>query len=70
MEDYAELGHPYVSDYSLMPWVPTVSPSMVTVFNKTEFIEVDAIFAASIELEYLHNVVCFDHDSLQCIYIQ
>ena len=39
---------------------------MATLFSKAEFIEVDATFAASIELEYLLNVVCFDYETLQC----
>ena len=35
MEEYAELGHPYVSNYSLMPtftWVLTMSPIMARIF--------------------------------------
>lgn len=69
MNEYAKLGHSYVCDYSLMPsftWVLTMSPVMANIFSKAEFAEVDATFAASIELEYLLNVVYFDYDSLQC----
>jgi len=39
---------------------------MATLNSKAKFIEVDATFAASIELEYLLNVVCFDYERLQC----
>ena len=69
MDEYATLGHQYACDYSLKPsftWVLTMSPIMATLFSKAEFIEVDATFAASIELEYLLNVVCFDYETLQC----
>lgn len=71
MNEYEKLGHSYVSDYSLMPsftWVLTMSPFMASIFSKAEFAEIDATFAASLELEYLLNVVCFDYDSLQCKY--
>ena len=50
-------------------WVLTISPIMTRILSKTEFVEVDATFAASIELEYLLNAVCFDYDSLQCKYV-
>jgi len=71
MEEYAELGHPYVSNYSLMltfTWVLTMSPIMTRILSKAEFVEVDSSFTASIELEYLLNALCFDYDSLQCKY--
>jgi len=69
MKEYGKLGHDYVCNYSLNPsftWVLTMSPLMTSLFSKAEFVEIDATFAASIELEYLINVVCFDYDSLQC----
>lgn len=69
MEEYSELGHSYIRDYSLNPsftWVLSMSPVMAGILSKAEFAEVDATFKASIELEYLFNVVCFDYDSLQC----
>ena len=39
---------------------------MAQILSKADFAEADATFRASIELEYLFNVVCFDYDSLQC----
>lgn len=68
MKEYAEIGHQYVCDYSLNPWVLTMSPIMTEVLGGAEFAEVDATFRSSIELEYLLNVVCFDYSSLQCKY--
>ena len=69
MEEYFELGHEYICDYSLNPsytWVLAMSPIMAGILSKAECVEVDATFRASIELEYLLNVVCFDYDSLLC----
>ncbi len=69
MEEYANLGHPYIQSYSLSPtftWVLAMSPMMSNVLSKADFAEVDATFKASVELTYLLNVVCFDYDSLQC----
>ena len=69
MENYAQLGHPYIADYSLSPdftWVLSMSPMMSHILSKAEYIEVDATFKGSIELEYLFNVVTFDYDSLKC----
>lgn len=69
MKEYAEHGHKYICDYSLNPallWVLAMSPIMTDVIATAEFAEVDATFRASLELEYLLNVVCFDHDTLQC----
>ena len=39
---------------------------MTEILGSTEYAEVDATFKASIELEYLFNVVCFDYRSLKC----
>lgn len=69
MDEYAEIGHDYIADYSLNPsytWVLAMSPMMASVLSKAQFVEVDATFRASLELEYLLNVVCFDYDSLLC----
>ena len=69
MEEYFELGHEYICDYSLNPsytWVLAMSPIMAGILSKAECVEVDTTFRASIELEYLLNVVCFDYDSLLC----
>ena len=69
MEEYAKLGHPYICNYSLNPtstWVVSMSPMMANILSKADFAEVDATFKASIELEYLLNIVCFDYSSLQC----
>ena len=69
MEEYKECGHSYIRNYSLNPsftWVFCMSPIMANILGKAEFVEVDATFKASIELEYLVNAMCFDYDSLQC----
>ena len=69
MQRYAEIGHHYISDYSLNPsltWVLTMSPIMTEILGDAEFAEVDATFKFSTELEYLLNVVCFDYKSLLC----
>ena len=72
MSEYTELGHPYIQDYSLNPtstWVLAMSPFMCTALSKADFIEVDATFKASLELNYLLNVVCFDYTSMLCKFI-
>lgn len=69
MDEYSEMGHSYVQDYSLNPtftWVLAMSPIMSMILSNAEFAEVDATFKASAELEYLFNMVCFDYDTLQC----
>lgn len=69
MKEYGPLGHPYVCNYSLSPsftWVLSMSPMMTEILGSAEYAEVDATFKASIELEYLFNVVCFDYRSLKC----
>lgn len=69
MENYEELGHPYIQDYSLgqeFTWVLCMSPLMAKVMAKADFIEVDATFRASIELDNLINVITFDYYTLQC----
>ena len=72
MEEYGQCGHKYVRDYSLNPnftWVLSMSPVMASILSKFEFVQVDATFKASIELEYLFNAVCFDYDLLQCKFV-
>ena len=69
MEIYQELGHPYIQDYSLghnFTWVLCMNPLMAKVMATTDFIEVDATFRASIELDNLINVITFDYFTLQC----
>lgn len=68
MNVYSERGHSYIRDYSLNPsftWVLSMSPMMASILSKAEFVEVDATFKASLELEYLFNTVCFDYELLQ-----
>ena len=43
-----------------------MSPLMAQVMAKAEFIEIDATFKASTELDYLINVITFDYHTLQC----
>lgn len=74
MEDYMELGHPYIRSYSLSPtctfmWVLSMSPFMSNIFNKAEYIEVDVTFWVSVELDYLLNIITFDYESLKCKYV-
>jgi hypothetical protein len=72
MEEYRKLGHPYICNYSLNPsltWVLAMSPQMANIFSNAEYIEVDATFKGSIELEYLFNFVTFDYDSLHSKFI-
>ena len=70
LEVYQELGHPYkVQDYSLgkdLTWVLCMSPLMAQIMANSDFIEVGATFKASVELEYLINVITFDHHTMQC----
>ncbi len=64
-----ELGHPYVRSYSLTPeftWVFSMSPFMSSIFSKAEYIEADVTFRASVELDYLLNIVTFDYEHLKC----
>ncbi len=39
---------------------------MSNILSKADFMEADVTFGASIELNYLMNVVCFDYSSLRC----
>ena len=43
MDEYAELGHSYSSNYSLNPsftWVLSMSPMMAQILSKADFAEV------------------------------
>ena len=70
---YQDLGHPYVQDYSVgneFTWVLCMSPLMAEVLAKADFVETDATFKASVELEYLINViVTFDYHTMQCEFV-
>ena len=69
MENYMELGHPYINSYSLSPtfmWVLSMSPFMCNIFSKAEYIEADVTFRASVKLDYLLNIITFDYESLKC----
>ena len=39
---------------------------MASIMAKSDFIEVDATFKASIELDNMINVITFDYHTLQC----
>ena len=61
------LCHPYVWDYMLksdQTWVLCMSPVMAKLLS--DFIEVDVTYKASVELEYLLNVVTFNYTTLKC----
>ena len=63
------MGHPYVRDYMLksdQTWVLCMSPLMAKLLSESEFIEVDVTYRASVELEYLLNVVTFNYTTLKC----
>lgn len=69
---YQDLGHPYVQDYSVgkeFTWVLCMSPLMAQVLAKADFVEIDATFKASVELEYLINIVTFDYHTMQCEFV-
>lgn len=71
LEEYASLGHPYVSEYSLSPslnWVLTMNPLMAEVLSKSDFLEVDITYKASVEMEYLFNAVTFNYTTMKCMY--
>lgn len=47
MEEYALLGHPYVTDYSLsssFTLVLTMNPLMAEVLSESDFLEVDITY--------------------------
>ena len=42
---------------------------MAQVLAKADFVEIDATFKVSVELENLINIVTFDHHTMQCEFI-
>ena len=60
-----ELGHPFIRSCYLSPtlmWVLSMSPFMSNIFSKVEYIEADVTYRASVELDYLFNVITFDYE--------
>ena len=53
----------FVADHTL---VLCMSPLMAKLLSESEFIEVDVTYRASVELEYLLNVVTFNYTTLKC----
>ena len=56
-------------DYMLksdQTWVLCMSPLIAKLLNESDFIEVDVTYKASVELEYLLNVVTFNYTTLKC----
>ena len=71
MADYSSLGHPYCRDYMItsnLTWVLCMSPLMAQLLGEAEFMEADVTYKASIEFEYLFNVVVFNYTTLRCKY--
>ena len=71
LDDYASLGHPYLRKYgieSTHTYALCMSPLMSNVLFESEFIEVDITYRASIEMEYLFNVVAVNYLILKCKY--
>ena len=69
LDDYIEMGHPYVRDYMLsseFTWVLCMSPLMSKLLSESDFMEADVTYKASVELEYLFNAVVFNYTTLRC----
>ena len=69
MAEYTPLGHPYCRDYmitSSLTWVLCMSPLMAQLLGEAEFMEADVTYKASIEFDYLFNVVVFNYTTLRC----
>lgn len=69
LDDYMELGHPYIRDYMIssnLSWVLSMSPLMSTLLSEAEFAEADVTYKASVEFEYLFNMVVFNYTTLRC----
>lgn len=69
LDQYKELGHPYVADFSIstgLSWVLSMSPIMSTVLGEAEFVEVDVTYKAAVEFDYLLNMVAFHYSTLRC----
>ena len=63
---------PYLREYNINSTYTSVlcmSPLMSKVLFTSEFIKVDITYKASVELEYLFNVVVFDYTTLKCMFI-
>ena len=71
LELFEDLGHPYVRNYSIgqdFSWVLLMSPLMSKLFSSTDCVVLDVTFQASVDLQYLMNVVTFNYDTLRCRY--
>ena len=69
MKEYASIGHPYVRDYMLtsnLSWVLTMNPLMTKLLSEADFAEADVTYKASLEFEYLFNMVVFNYTTLRC----
>ena len=69
LDEYTKLGHPYVRNYVLssnMSWVLCMNPLMTNLLSEAEFAEADVTYKASVEFEYLFNMVVFNHSTLRC----
>ena len=67
--EYDSLGHPYVMNYSLtssLNWVLLMSPLMINMLSQSDFIEVDVIYKAYVEFEYLLNALTFKYTTMRC----
>ena len=72
LDDYASLGHPYLRKYCIEcthTYALCMSPLMSKVLLESEFIEVDITYRASINMEYLFNVVAFNYLTLKCTHL-
>lgn len=69
LEEYSTVGHPYLRDFSITgsrTWVLCMNPLMSQVLHESEFIEVDITYRASVEMDYLFNVVAFNYTTMRC----
>ena len=69
IEEYSDLGHPYVRKYSItseLSWVLCMSPLQTKLLSEADCIEVDVTYRASVEFEYLLNIVMFNYTTLRC----
>lgn len=69
---YTSLGHPYLREYNIDSTYTNVlcmSPLQSQILFSSEFIEVDITYKASVELDYLFNVVAFDYTTLKCKFL-
>ena len=72
LDDYSEMGHPYVRDYMLssdFTWVLCMSPLMSKLLSQSDFMEADITYKASVEFQYLFNAVVFNYTTLRCKYL-